>query len=137
MELQIRIFRTYREQSTIGKAWVELAGSYPIFDFVTLELPWKDNQQNISCIPEGKYTWQKYMSPKHGEVLLIHQVPNRSMIEIHKGNFTTDIEGCILPGDSHTDINGDGVIDVTNSAVTLNKILDICGQSGTIIIESL
>jgi len=26
------------------------------FHCYSLELPWKDNQQNISCIPAGKYT---------------------------------------------------------------------------------
>ena len=45
--------------------------------------------------------------------------PGRSGVCIHKGNYFTQILGCIIVGDSHTDINKDGYKDVTNSGKTL------------------
>ena len=71
---------------------------------LTLELPWLDNKPMISCIPKGEYTCQRIMSPKRGfEVFEVMNVPNRDTIEIHKGNFTTDILGCILVGEQFQD----------------------------------
>jgi len=46
------------------------------------------------------------------------------MIEIHAGNYTRQIEGCILVGDSLKYLDGDDVLDVTNSKVTLRKLLN-------------
>jgi len=66
---------------------------------VTLELPWLNNQHNISCIPEGIYTAVRYMSPKRGyEVFELTNVPDRDAIEIHVGNYPKDTDGCILLG---------------------------------------
>ena len=135
--MRIRIFRSYGEKATLGKGWVELPGSYPLFDFVTLELPWKDNTPRISCIPEGEYTWIKHESPKFGLTLWLQGVPNRSEILIHPGNYTSEILGCILPGDSHKDINSDNIPDVTNSRATMAQILDKVGSTGTIVFDSI
>lgn len=137
METRIRIFRSYGPEQTTGKAWVELHGSYPIFDFYTLELPWKDNQKRISCIPEGQYKWIKHESPKFGSSLWVQDVPGRSEILMHVGNFTKDTLGCILPGDGILDINGDGILDVTNSRKTMKTILEKVSNSGEIWIESI
>lgn len=60
----------------------------------TLEEPWKNNQRNISCIPEGTYVVKKREDSKWQ----IMDVPNRSGILIHVGNTLEDIEGCILVG---------------------------------------
>ena len=130
--MKIKIKRTYLDNATTGKAWVENYIGLPIFDFKTLELPWKDNTRRVSCIPEGTYNWIIYQSPRHGKVLLLKDVPGRSMIEMHVGNYTSDILGCILPGKNHSDINGDGIIDVTSSRKTMNKILSVLGSYGTI-----
>lgn len=64
----------------------------------TLELPWLDNQHEISCIPKGSYRVTRYNSPSKGEVFLLHDVPGRSMVEIHSGNTVDDIKGCIAVG---------------------------------------
>lgn len=51
------------------------------------------------CIPEGTYKLKKYFSTKFCEnVLLLEDVPERSYIEIHVGNFAKETRGCILPG---------------------------------------
>lgn len=75
----------------------------------TLELPWRDNQRSISCIPEGEYNVVIRQSPRYGSVYWITEVPNRSWILIHAGNWAGDVEkgfkthvnGCVLLGKNH------------------------------------
>lgn len=67
---------------------------------VTCELPWKNNQRKISCIPTGTYQCKPYSSPKYPDVWEVTNVPNRDAILIHKGNTIKDIQGCILVGQS-------------------------------------
>lgn len=114
------ITRHYRGDSCIGFA------SYEGFNFFTLELPYLENQKNISAIHPGLYKAHKYFSPSFNrEVILLKDVPNRTWIELHPGNYTSQIEGCILPGDGVKYLNDDGTPDVTNSTATLNKLLDM------------
>lgn len=91
---------------------------------VTLELPWKDNQYKISCIPEGVYEVKRDKSPSknkqvNGDVFRLLGVPNRQDILIHIGNWTKDTEGCILVGETF----GDGMI--LNSVKAMQKLLNI------------
>ncbi len=67
---------------------------------LTLEQPWKDNQQNISCIPPGRYTCQSIRSPKFGATYEVMNVPGRTHILFHRGNYVEDTQGCILIGDT-------------------------------------
>lgn len=121
----LELIRTeYGEKETLGKLSV-MEGSTLKFECKTLELPWLNNQSYISCIPTGKYQLRRAeSSPKisypHLQVL---DVPNRTGIAIHIGNFNTEIEGCILVGKDYMDINLDKVMDLTSSEVTLQKIL--------------
>lgn len=64
----------------------------------TLELPWKDNQENISCIPDGEYPVSRRQSPKFGPCFAVDGVKSRSDILIHVGNTVEDSHGCILVG---------------------------------------
>jgi hypothetical protein len=65
-----------------------------------LELPWRDNEQDVSCILHGLYkiardTFQgKYANYR------IMDVPGRSNVEIHRGNTLADTRGCPLIGTS-------------------------------------
>lgn len=62
------------------------------FDCVTLE------NHNL-LIPEGSYKCSIYHSPRlNREVILLHDVPNRTMIEIHNANWEKQLEGCIAVG---------------------------------------
>ncbi len=71
----------------------------PFGNFKTLELAWKNNEQYKSCIPEGIYTVSKNTTWKGDKrCFLFHSVPNRSGILFHIGNWTREIEGCILVG---------------------------------------
>lgn len=95
------------------------------FRCLTLELPWMENERNVSCIPAGHYRAELYDSPKHGKVVLINGVTNRTYIEIHSGNYTRQIQGCILVGETLKYLDNDDILDVTNSKVTLAKLLDL------------
>lgn len=117
--MNLTISRIYQSDCTVGML------NYGDFRCFTLELPWLDNAKNISCIPKGLYPCKKHFSQKFGMCLDIQNVTGRSLIRMHKGNYTSQIEGCILPGDSLRDINGDGIPDVTSSSNTLNSLLDI------------
>ena len=65
----------------------------------TLELPWRDNQRGISCIPEGVYECKLAFSPSRKyDVYWLQNVPGRQDVQIHIGNFPKDIRGCILLG---------------------------------------
>ena len=70
---------------------------------LTLELPWKDNRPNVSCIPSGEYLAKKTVRIRFGLTYEILQVPNRTDVLIHKGNFTSETLGCILLGESFED----------------------------------
>jgi hypothetical protein len=93
--------------------------------YESLELPDENNKRNVSCIPEGTYQAIKHQSPKHGDSLWVQNVPNRSEILIHKGNYYTDILGCILIGDDLADINRDGIMDVTNSRNSVIELISL------------
>ncbi len=115
----IKISRIYQDDCTVGVL------TYNGFRCFTLELPDKENQPNVSCIPAGTYQAFKRNSPKNGNVIELKHVLNRTNIQVHSGNYTSQILGCILVGDSLKDINRDGIIDVTNSKVTLGKLLEL------------
>ncbi len=64
----------------------------------SIELPWKDNQQRISCIPEGKYELEKRYSLRFKWHLLLKNVPGRDLILIHPANDAfRELKGCIAP----------------------------------------
>ena len=82
----------------------------------TLELPPRNNQVNVSQIPAGKYLckWAfKWNSLAYHYQL--QNVPNRSGIFIHPGNYFFNSQGCILLGSLPQDINHDGELDLINS----------------------
>ena len=88
---------TFSEQSTIGELFLN---GERMCD--TLELPWKDNQRSISCIPEGEYKVRLRLARESASRdylhLLVQDVPNRDWILFHRGNSAKDTSGCILVG---------------------------------------
>lgn len=71
---------------------------------VTCERPDNGNQK-MGCIPIGDYKVTPFNSPSKGLVFLLHDVPDRNMIEMHIGNTIDDTEGCILVGASFGEVN--------------------------------
>jgi hypothetical protein len=96
-----------------------------LFDCVGVELPWKDNESRISCIPVGEYDCVKVPATAAipYEHISIANVPNRSGVCIHTANFVSQLLGCIAVGDKHVDINGYGLLDITNSKATYNVLM--------------
>lgn len=108
---------------TIGRMFVLDNEDMSEYDCHTLELPWRDNKNSISCIPEGEYQVVKRTSPKFGRHFHILGVPGRSYILIHQGNYHSDIRGCVLVGKDLKDINKDGHIDVVHSKKAMTDLL--------------
>lgn len=138
--MQLRIDRFSDDgKQTLGKGLVYdvIDGvEVPKFSFVTLELPWKDNTQSVSCIPDGTYHIKKRVSEKHGQHFHILDVPGREFILIHSANFSRQLKGCIAPGASHFDINKDGLKDVTSSKTTLTHLLELLPEESELEITS-
>ena len=88
---------TFTKESTIGELFLN---GERMAD--TLELPWKDNQKSISCIPEGEYKVRLRLARESATRdylhLLVQDVPNRDWILFHRGNSAKDTSGCILVG---------------------------------------
>lgn len=62
-----------------------------------VELPYESNSIMVSAIPSGIYAFEKRVSDARGEYLAILNVPNRTAILVHVGNFMKDTNGCVLP----------------------------------------
>lgn len=91
MELHLR--RSYHESGTNG---IIAHRSRPVC--ATIELPWRNNKRQISCIPEGRYRLIKRKHTRWGEQLAVANVPNREGILFHPGNHALqDLQGCIAP----------------------------------------
>lgn len=125
----------------------------------TLELPFKDNKQNISCIPDGEYIVRKTVSPawtkserdriKHlkpnitkeelekiqVKLWLVLDVPNRSGIRFHSANFVSQLRGCIAPGLRRWDINNDGIIDIMDSKKALSLMEEFLPEEFKLIVR--
>lgn len=132
--MKIEITRLYQvpfsnPKETLGVLYL-IDDNRIIFDCKTLELPWKENRNRISCIPPGTYKCRFYNSPSKGEVLLLYNVPERSYIEIHIGNYNRDILGCIIVGYEWRDIDGDRLMDVVNSRVAFSRLKNLLRSSG-------
>jgi hypothetical protein len=114
-------------------------------------LPYLENHKNISCIPPREYKCERVTSAKHGLCFLINDVPDRSNILIHIGNYASekilleraimnnlkkvDTLGCILVGLRFVDINFDGNIDVFDSTKAMGMLLHILPAKFKIIIR--
>ncbi|MGP1274361.1 MAG: DUF5675 family protein [Caulobacterales bacterium] len=76
----------------------------------TLENAWRNNERRVSRIPAGRYrvilrdfgSWNDRLAARfpaiHRGAIELIDVPGRSAILIHPGNYHTDTLGCILPG---------------------------------------
>lgn len=96
-----------------------------VYTCKTLELPWKENKRNVSCIPRGEYLITPRFSDKYGEHFLINDVEDRDYVLIHAANYYTQLRGCVAVGKRYSDINSDGELDVTNSRKTMQELLKI------------
>ena len=94
-------------QLTLKRLGTDDDGTYGVLMYsntplcLTLEESWKDNQQNISCIPAGIYKCIRKYSPTFKvETFEIADIPNRSHVIFHVGNTEINTQGCVLTGSS-------------------------------------
>lgn len=82
--------------------------------FYAIELPWRNNAHDTSCVPAGTYALIPYFSPKHNaQTWCLHNpalsvygtdpVPagGRDHCEIHSANWAEQLLGCIALGLDH------------------------------------
>ena len=118
--LSVTIVRTSTsDQGTLGYC------IYPNGWAYSIELPWRDNQRSISCIPAGEYLVKIRKSPKYGRVYHVKNVPNRSWILFHSMNvagdvtkgFKTESEGCLGLGKRRGKLWGQDAVLVSRPAM--------------------
>jgi len=116
---------TFSDESTIGELFLN---GERFCD--TLELPYRDNQRSISCIPVGEYKvrlrYPRESATRNYLHLLVQDVKDRSYILFHRGNTAKDTRGCILVGQgSQQDI-------VHNSTLAMDLLIkEIINLGGT------
>lgn len=91
----VTLTRQYLPEYTCGILAIDDGGT----TFRTLELPYRDNKKNISCIPAGEYICRKVCSPKFGDTFEICDVHGRGNILFHYGNYVENTQGCVLLGE--------------------------------------
>jgi len=99
----------------------------------TLELGWRNNIRNISCIPSGNYKCTITDEGGRYPVIRVLNVPGRDGIQIHIGNYLTQIKGCILVGTAYVITQGLPVI--INSEKAFRKLLSIIGNEKVFILS--
>jgi len=131
----IEVKRVYLPTETLGSLFMD-----GILLCKTMELPWKNNQRSISCIPEGEYLVTKEppilkddpnteldesggRKPRDYWHFRFHDVPKRSGVLIHKITYVKDLQGCIGVGLDFKDFNKDGVLDMADSTKALDKLV--------------
>lgn len=91
--MKLELQRTYYPNGTNGELF--LNGKKLC---ATIELPWKDNHTQVSCIPEGEYELEKRYSLHLGMHFQVMNVPGRELILIHAANNALrELKGCIAP----------------------------------------
>ena len=91
--MELLLEREYHSSGTNG-----ILSCRDQFICFTIELPWRNNQRMISCIPEGRYPLALRFSDRHQWHLLVKEVPGRSLILLHKAtNALKQLKGCIAP----------------------------------------
>jgi hypothetical protein len=122
------LIRTYYEKCTVGVFVAVGEDGNILMECSMLELPWLDNRQRESCIPEGIFKVIQRRTDKFKRHFHILDVPGRSYILQHTGNYTRQILGCQLPGDKLLHLNQDGITDIQNSRKTLDRMLALLGK---------
>ena len=99
---------------------------------VTIEKPWLNNENDISCVPSGVYSFKPRMSPSQGATYYLENKAlgvslngegDRTYIQIDVANTEDELLGCIAVGKDFSVINGKWA--VTSSRKTKEKLLRI------------
>lgn len=95
-------------QGTLGTAELYHPAGIAKWTGFSIELPWRDNVHEISCVPEGIYVAEVVFVAKFDmNLYLLKDVPGRNSCLIHVANWAgdvslgwhSDVEGCTGLGD--------------------------------------
>ena len=112
--MELQLFRNQFEGGTNGALFYH--GKFICF---MIELPWKENMRNISCIPDGRYQLALWFTDRFKHHLVVKNVPGRSGILVHPANDALkELRGCLAPVTHLTGI-GTGTL----SLKALDKLL--------------
>ncbi len=100
-----------------------------VFECLTVERPWLNNEPRVSCIPEGTYVLELRVSEivyrtskeEFEKGFEICDVPDRTFIMIHVANSMDDLQGCVGVGSSPAWIHHKWA--VGNSRVTFQEFM--------------
>ena len=124
----LKLFRAYLDNCCIGKIYYK-----DRFICYTVERPWLNNQQMISCIPAGTYKLEPYSSVRYNDVFVLindalnvnRNTAHRTKCLIHVANFPYNVKGCIGPGlELHPTTWG-----VKDSRKAMNKLRDLINDN--------
>lgn len=121
--IEVLIRRAWADsRATLGMLTIKGVQHDPIF---TLENPQRETSID-SRIPGGFYRCEPFNGAKYKDVYEIKDVPGRTNILFHWGNFEKDTLGCILIGNQAGIISG--MPAVLNSVVTFQEFRKIIGK---------
>lgn len=123
-------------KQTLGRLFI-FEGLDIAFECCTLELPFKANMRNVSCIPPGEYKVSPRNSEKYDDHFQVENVMMRDYILIHPANYYTQLRGCIAVGYDFYDINNDGEHDLTHSRRTMKHLLSVAPEGFSLIILNI
>jgi hypothetical protein len=121
--MELELLRTYFTEGTNGV--LTLNG---IKICATIELPWKYNIHQHSCIPEKRYSLKRRYTPRFGLHLLVENVAGRDAILVHPANNAMkELKGCIAPV---TVVTGEGHgLESRKALEHLMDAIDLCADS--------
>ena len=124
---------------SLGKCYIKDGHNDDIYVGKTIERGWRDNEANISCVPEGIYNLVlEYSNKFKMDLWELKNVPERSECKFHAANYWRQLNGCISLGEKHIDIDGDGDPDVTNSRNTKKIFHGLMGsKDAQVIIKNI
>ena len=107
-------------------------GENRVAEFKLLELPDRENKQNISRIPAGKYRVRVEKDDHYGLYLrIISPVPGRERVLVHFGCFPRNTRGCLLVGMIFADLDSDGLPDINATREAVDRLCSIVGPVGS------
>ena len=119
----IKIHRINQDKNqTLGTCTVLDHNNKLVFTSLALERGWRNNENNVSCIPAGVYTCKLEYSNKFNKMLWeIKDVPNRAECKFHAANYWNQLNGCVALGLRVRNLNADAYDDITNSGDTMTE----------------
>ncbi|WP_432455086.1 DUF5675 family protein [Agarivorans sp. QJM3NY_29] len=131
--LKIKVTRLKQgTKSTLGSLKIDgIAKSWYV-----LEPGGPDSQQEGSDqrINTGSYKLKPYNSPKYKNVYQLLNVPGRTNILIHAGNYHQDTLGCLMPGNT-SGKSSSGEYNVGNSRTAMKEIFEYIAAASSTSVE--